>query len=55
MYKRQGPALGSIGPAFNFENITGFSKIWCAFLMLVGRLELFTFLIIFTPYFWKNI
>ena len=50
-----GPALGSIGPAFNFESITGFSKIWCAFLMLVGRLELFTFLIIFTPYFWKNI
>ena len=50
-----GPALGSIGPAFNFESITGFSKIWCAILMLVGRLELFTFLIIFTPYFWKNI
>ena len=49
-----GPALGSIGPAFNFESITGFSKICCAFLMLVGRLELFTFLIIFTPYFWKN-
>ena len=50
-----GPALGSIGPAFNYEHITGFAKIWCSFLMLVGRLELFTLLIIFTPYFWKNI
>jgi len=29
-------------------------KYWCAFLMLVGRLELFTVLIFFTPYFWKN-
>ena len=50
-----GPALGSIGPAFNYEQITGFAKIWCSFLMLVGRLELFTILIIFTPYFWKNL
>jgi len=50
-----GPALGSIGPAFNYEQVTGFAKIWCSFLMLVGRLELFTILIIFTPYFWKNL
>ena len=50
-----GPGLGSIGPAFNYEQITGFAKIWCSFLMLVGRLELFTILIIFTPYFWKNL
>ena len=50
-----GPALGSIGPAFNYEQITGFAKIWCSFLMLVGRLELFTILIVFTPYFWKNL
>jgi trk system potassium uptake protein TrkH len=50
-----GPALGSIGPSFNYEQITGFAKIWCSFLMLVGRLELFTLLIIFTPYFWKNL
>ena len=50
-----GPALGSIGPSFNYEQITGFAKIWCSFLMLVGRLELFTILIIFTPYFWKNL
>jgi len=49
-----GPALGSLGPSFNYEHITGFAKIWCSFLMLVGRLELFTLLIIFSPYFWKN-
>ena len=50
-----GPALGSVGPAFTYTDLTSFSKIWCSFLMLVGRLELFTFLIIFTPYFWKKI
>ena len=50
-----GPALGSLGPSFNYEHITGFAKIWCSFLMLVGRLELFTLLIIFSPYFWKNL
>jgi len=50
-----GPALGSVGPAFTYTDLTSFGKIWCSFLMLVGRLELFTFLIIFTPYFWKKI
>ena len=50
-----GPALGSVGPAFTYTELSSFGKIWCSFLMLVGRLELFTFLIIFTPYFWKKI
>jgi trk system potassium uptake protein TrkH len=34
--------------------LSGFAKLWCSFLMLVGRLELFTLLIIFSPYFWKK-
>ena len=50
-----GPALGTVGPAFTYTELTPFAKIWCSFLMLVGRLELFTFLIIFSPYFWKKI
>jgi trk system potassium uptake protein TrkH len=29
-------------------------KLWAAFLMLIGRLELFTVLILFTPFFWRN-
>ena len=50
-----GPAIGSLGPSLTYEGLTAFAKIWCSFLMLVGRLELFTFLIIFTPYFWRKI
>ena len=49
-----GPALGSLGPITNFDSLPEIGKYWCSFLMLVGRLELFTVLIFFTPYFWKN-
>ncbi len=49
-----GPALGSFGPVNNYANLPAFGKWWCSFLMLIGRLELFTVLILFTPFFWRN-
>lgn len=49
-----GPAFGDLGPVNNFDILPDFGKWWCAFLMLIGRLELFTVLIILTPYFWRN-
>lgn len=49
-----GPGLGSIGPATNFASIPVFSKWFLSFVMLIGRLEVFTVLIIFTPIFWKK-
>ena len=49
-----GPALGTLGPISTFDSLPEIGKYWCAFLMLVGRLELFTVLIFFTPYFWKS-
>ena len=49
-----GPALGTLGPISNFDSLPVFGKYWCAFLMLIGRLELFTVLILFTPYFWRD-
>ena len=49
-----GPALGTLGPISNFDSLPEIGKYWCAFLMLVCRLELFTVLIFFTPYFWKS-
>ncbi len=49
-----GPGLGSIGPATNFASIPDFSKWFLSFVMLIGRLEVFTVLIIFTPIFWKK-
>lgn len=49
-----GPGLGSIGPAFSFSEIPTFSKWFLSFVMLIGRLEVFTVMIIFTPIFWKR-
>ena len=49
-----GPALGEFGPSHNFFAMPTAGKWWAAFLMLIGRLELFTVLILFTPFFWRN-
>jgi trk system potassium uptake protein TrkH len=49
-----GPALGTLSPLNNFNQLPALGKWWCAFLMLAGRLELFTVLILLTPYFWKR-
>ncbi len=50
-----GPALGSLNPLTNFNSLPALGKWWCGFLMLLGRLELFTVLILLSPYFWKRI
>lgn len=49
-----GPGLGDVGPASTYASLPTFGKWWCALLMLLGRLELFTVLILFTPYYWRK-
>ncbi|MCK5087554.1 MAG: TrkH family potassium uptake protein, partial [Melioribacteraceae bacterium] len=49
-----GPAIGSVGPTDNFAHIPSIGKWFLSFLMLLGRLELFTILIILSPSFWKR-
>ena len=49
-----GPGLGALGPMGNYADIPEFSKWFLSFIMLVGRLELFTVLLLFTPAFWKK-
>ncbi len=49
-----GPGLGSVGPVDNFAHIPPGGKLFLSFLMLLGRLELFTVLILFMPYFWQR-
>lgn len=49
-----GPGIGHVGPVDNFASIPWLGKIFLSFLMLLGRLELFTVLLLFMPYFWKN-
>jgi trk system potassium uptake protein TrkH len=49
-----GPSIGDFGPMGTFNQMSSLAKWWSSFLMIVGRLELFTVLIIFTAYFWKK-
>ncbi|RIA08739.1 trk system potassium uptake protein TrkH [Flavobacteriaceae bacterium MAR_2010_72] len=49
-----GPALGNFGPVNNYASLPLLAQWWASFLMLIGRLELFTVLILFTPFFWRN-
>jgi trk system potassium uptake protein TrkH len=49
-----GPAIGTVSPVNNFAHLSISAKWFCSFLMLIGRLELFTVLILFTPFFWKK-
>ena len=49
-----GPGFGEVGPADNFAHISPFGKWFLAFNMLVGRLEMFSALVIFYPSFWRR-
>lgn len=49
-----GPGLNLVGPAATFAVLTDFQTWVCSFAMLLGRLELFTLLIIFFPAFWRR-
>ncbi|QOJ22482.1 MAG: TrkH family potassium uptake protein [Gammaproteobacteria bacterium] len=49
-----GPGLGDIGPATTYASLTDFQTWICSFAMLLGRLEFFTVLAIFTPAFWRK-
>jgi trk system potassium uptake protein TrkH len=49
-----GPGLGAQGPAGNYADMPVMSKWALSFLMMVGRLEVFTVLTIFLPGFWKQ-
>jgi trk system potassium uptake protein TrkH len=49
-----GPGLGVVGPASNYGVLTDFQTWVCSFTMLLGRLEVFSVLILFTRAFWRN-
>ena len=50
-----GPGIGKVGPISNFAEMPDPVKWFLSGLMLLGRLELFTVLILFTPYFWRRL
>lgn len=49
-----GPGIGSVGPSATFAHIPDGGKWFLSFLMLLGRLELFTIIVLFSPAFWKR-
>ncbi len=49
-----GPGLNQVGPATTFAGLTDFQTWVCSFTMLLGRLELFTLLVVFIPAFWRK-
>ncbi|HEX4943296.1 MAG TPA: potassium transporter TrkG [Usitatibacteraceae bacterium] len=49
-----GPGLGAVGPSSNYAGLTDFQTWVCTATMLLGRLELFTMLVLFTPAFWRK-
>jgi trk system potassium uptake protein TrkH len=49
-----GPGLNLVGPATTYAILTDFQTWICSFAMLLGRLEIFTLLVVLTPAFWRR-
>jgi trk system potassium uptake protein TrkH len=49
-----GPGLGSVGPGSNYGGLNTFQTWVCSVAMLLGRLEVFTFLVLFSPTLWRK-
>jgi trk system potassium uptake protein TrkH len=49
-----GPGLGEVGPAGNFAGLTPYQKWVLVIAMLLGRLEMLSFLVLLTPAFWRK-
>lgn len=48
-----GPGFNLVGPTMNFSVFSDFSKVILSLLMIAGRLELFTFFMLFSPHYWN--
>ena len=49
-----GPGLGQVGPATTYAALGDFQTWVCTAAMLLGRLELFSLIVVFTPHFWRQ-
>jgi trk system potassium uptake protein TrkH len=49
-----GPGLGQIGPAHNYADLSDVQTWICTLAMFLGRIELFTFLVLFSRTFWRK-
>lgn len=53
-FNNTGPGLNEVGPASNYAGLSDFQTWVCTFAMLLGRLEIFTLLVVLTPSFWTK-
>jgi trk system potassium uptake protein TrkH len=49
-----GPGIGSVGPVSNFAHLPDTGKVILSALMILGRLEIYTVIMLFTKSFWRN-
>ncbi len=49
-----GPGFGTVGPTENFAHLPALGKWLLSWCMLLGRLEIYTFIILFVPEFWNK-
>ena len=49
-----GPGLGQVGPSTTYAILNDFQTWVCTFAMLLGRLELFTLMVVLSPSFWRR-
>lgn len=49
-----GPGLGTVGPASNYFHLPALAKLLLSIDMIIGRLEIYAFLVLFSPAFWKR-
>ena len=49
-----GPGLGAVGPSTTFESLSDIQTWICTFALLIGRLEIFSVLVLFTAPFWRK-
>ena len=48
-----GPGIGTVGPVSNFAHVPDIGKFLLSFFMIIGRLEIYTLIVLFTRNFWK--
>ncbi len=53
-FNNAGPGLNEVGPATNYARLSDFQKVVCTFAMLLGRVQIFSIVILFVPEFWKK-
>ncbi|HNQ56385.1 MAG: TrkH family potassium uptake protein [Burkholderiales bacterium] len=53
-FNNTGPGLGEVGPSTTFKSLSDFQTWVCTAAMLLGRLEIFTLLVVLSPAFWRK-